>query len=191
MEWQVYLEQSIIEECYGINQKNKDYGESHYIGPYSADHSDDGSSEWASGYPHDAWRDLYKPYIQAYKSGASAPTIETEELVYWYRPTPKGVTCTNDTLQAPNGINLLSDSIFVATMLKEAATLTVTSGTNAAVSIDVPAGIVTSNVTMGVGEQTFVLSRDGQTILNGTGGLSIVDTCEKYNYNVYVGSVAA
>lgn len=79
----------------------------------------------------------------------------------------------------------------MATMLKEAATLTVTSGTNAVVSIDVPAGIVTSNVTMGVGEQTFVLSRDGQTVLNGTGGLSIVDTCEKYNYNVYVGSVTA
>lgn len=185
------LEQSIIEKYHEINQKNEDYGESHYIGPYSADHSDDGSSEWAAGFPHDAWRDLYKPYIQAYKSGASAPTIDTEEMVYWYRPTPKGVTCTNDTLPAPNGINLLSDSIFVATMLKEPATLTVTSGGNAAVSIDVPAGIVTSNVTMGVGEQSFVLSRDGQTILNGTGGLSIVDTCKTYNYNVYVGSVTA
>jgi glucan endo-1,3-alpha-glucosidase len=76
-------------------------------------------------------------------------------------------------------------------MLKEAATLTVTSGGNAAVSIDVPAGIVTSNVTMGVGEQSFVLSRNGQTILSGTGGLSIVDTCETYNYNAYVGSVTA
>lgn len=76
-------------------------------------------------------------------------------------------------------------------MLKEAATLTIASGGNAAVNIDVPAGIVTSNVTMGVGEQSFVLSRGGRTILSGTGGLSIVDTCETYNYNVYVGSVTA
>lgn len=111
--------------------------------------------------------------------------------MYWYRPTPKDVTCTSDSLPAPNGIDLLSDSIFVATMLKEAATLTVTSGSNAPVSIDVPAGIVTSNVTMGVGNQTFALSRDNQTILSGTGGLTIVDSCETYNYNVYVGSVTA
>ncbi|RAO73135.1 uncharacterized protein BHQ10_009147 [Talaromyces amestolkiae] len=153
--------------------------------------NDDGSSEWASGFPHDAWRDIYKPYIQAYKSGATTPTVDTEEIVYWYRPTPKGVTCTNDSLPAPNGIDLLSDSIFVATMLTKAATLTVTSGGNAAISVDVPAGIVTSNVTMGVGQQSFVLSRNGETILNGTGGLDIVDTCETYNYNVYVGSVTA
>ncbi|EED13937.1 glucan endo-1,3-alpha-glucosidase agn1 precursor, putative [Talaromyces stipitatus ATCC 10500] len=173
------------------NPKTEDYGESHYIRPYSAAHSEDGSSEWASGFSHDAWRDLYKPYIQAYKAGASSPTIDTEEIVYWYRITPKGVTCTNDTLPAPNGIDLLSDSVFVATMLKEAATLIVTSGGNEAVSIDVPAGITTSNVTMGVGKQSFVVSRGGQTVLNGTGELSIVDTCETYNYNLYVGSVKA
>ena len=77
-----------------------DYGESHYIGPYSANHSDDGSSKWAKGMPHDAWRDLYKPYIAAYKSGDSKPTITQEGLVYWYRPTPKGVNCPEDNMPA-------------------------------------------------------------------------------------------
>ncbi|KAJ5506348.1 hypothetical protein N7453_005305 [Penicillium expansum] len=147
-----------------------DYGESHYIGPYSAHHSDDGSSQWAADMPHNGWRNLFKPYIAAYKSGAKAPTVEADEVVYWYRPTPKGVVCTGDNLSAPMGAGMLSDSIFVTTMLTSPATLTVQSGNNAPVSIDVPAGIVTSNVTMGVGSQSFKVTRNGQTILSGQGG---------------------
>jgi glucan endo-1,3-alpha-glucosidase len=130
-----------------------------------------------------------KSYIAAYKSGAAEPTIDTEEVVYWYRPMPKAVTCSGDSLPAPNGINYLSDSIFVATMLKSPATLTVTSGSHAPVSIGVPAGIVTSNVTMGVGSQSFSVTRNGQTILSGAGGLDVKDSCTYYNFNVYVGSV--
>ncbi|CAI7644732.1 unnamed protein product [Penicillium glandicola] len=166
-----------------------DYGESHYIGPYSAHHSDDGSSQWAADMPHDSWRNLFKPYIAAYKSGAEVPTVEADEVVYWYRPTPKGVVCTGDTLSAPIGAGMLSDSIFVATMLTSPATLTVQSGNNAPVSIGVPAGIVTSNVTMGVGAQSFKVVRDGKTILSGRGGLEIKDSCVHYNFNVYVGSL--
>lgn len=166
-----------------------DYGESHYIGPYSAHHSDDGSAQWAENMPHDAWRNLFKPYIAAYKSGAKTPTVEADEVVYWYRPTPKGVVCSGDNLSAPNGADMLSDSIFVATMLTSPATLTVQSGDNAPVSIDVPAGIVTSNVSMGVGAQSFAVTRDGQTILSGQGGLNVKDSCVHYNFNVYVGSI--
>ncbi|RAH45992.1 glycoside hydrolase family 71 protein [Aspergillus brunneoviolaceus CBS 621.78] len=168
-----------------------DYGESHYIGPYAANHSDDGSSKWAKGMPHDAWRDLYQPYIAAYKSGAATPRIEKDSLVYWYRPTPKGVSCPEDNLGPPNGISMLGDSIFVATMLTSPATLTVTSGSNGPVRIEVPAGIVTSNVSMGVGPQTFTVSRNGQTILSGQGGLAVQGQCNRYyNFNVYVGKVA-
>ncbi|CAG8034747.1 unnamed protein product [Penicillium salamii] len=167
-----------------------DYGESHYIGPSEPNHSDDGSSQWATNMPHDAWRELYKPYIAAYKSGASAPTVEEDKLVYWYRPTPKGVVCTGDSLGAPNGISMLSDSIFVATMLTSPATLTVQSGNNSPVSINVPAGITTSNVTMGVGDQRFTLTRGGQTILSGRGGLTVQDHCTHYNFNVYVGLIS-
>ncbi|KAI3208006.1 CAZyme family GH71 [Penicillium roqueforti] len=166
-----------------------DYGESHYIGPYSANHSDDGSSQWAADMPHDGWRNLFKSYIAAYKSGAKAPIVEEDEVVYWYRPTPKGVVCTGDTLSAPLGVGMLSDSIFIATILTNPATLTVQSGNDAPVSIDVPAGIVTSNVTMGVGAQSFHVTRNGQTVLSGQGGLDVKDSCVHYNFNVYVGSI--
>jgi glucan endo-1,3-alpha-glucosidase len=162
-------------------------GESHYISGPQPNHSDDGSSQWAAGMPHDAWRRIMKPYIAADKAGASVPTVDTDGLVYWYRPTPKDTRCTNDTLPAPNGINLLSDVVFVTTMLTASATLTVTSGSLAPVSINVGAGIVTSNFTMGVGTQTFAVSRNGAKILGGDGGLKIASTCTTYNFNAYVG----
>lgn len=167
-----------------------DYGESHYIGPAEPHHSDDGSSQWANNMPHDAWRELYKPYIAAYKPGASKPSIEEDKVVYWYRPTPKGVVCTGDPLPPPNGVSMLSDSIFIATMLTSPATLTVQSGGNSPVSIDVPAGITTSSVSMGVGAQHFTVTRGGQTILSGQGGLFVQNTCTYYNFNVYVGSIS-
>ncbi|KAJ5383566.1 Glucan endo-1-3-alpha-glucosidase agn1 [Penicillium concentricum] len=181
--------QDPAEATTGPARSADDYGESHYIGPYSAHHSDDGSSQWAANMPHDGWRNLFKPYIAAYKSGAKAPTVEADEVVYWYRPTPKGVVCTGDTLSAPMGANMLSDSIFVTTMLTSPATLTVQSGNNAPVSIDVPAGIVTSNVPMGVGGQSFKVTRNRQTILSDQGGLAVKDNCVHYNFNVYVGSI--
>lgn len=140
--------------------------------------------------PHDAWRDLYKPYIAAYKAGASSPTVNEDKIVYWYRPTPKGVVCTGDSLPPPNGVSMLSDSIFVATMLTSPATLTVQSGGNAPVSINVPAGITTSSVNMGVGAQQFTVTRGGQTILSGWGGLFVQNSCTHYNFNAYVGSIS-
>ncbi|RAL06556.1 glycoside hydrolase family 71 protein [Aspergillus homomorphus CBS 101889] len=166
-----------------------DYGESHYIGPYQTNHNDDGSSEWAQGMPHDAWRDLYQPYIAAFKSGAATPRLDKDSLVYWYRATPKSVLCPQDDLRPPNGISMLSDSIFVATMLTSPATLIVTSGSNAPVRIDVPAGIVTSNVSMGMGTQKFTVSRNGQTIMSGQGDLAVQNQSRYYNFNVYVGKI--
>ncbi|PYI36396.1 glycoside hydrolase [Aspergillus indologenus CBS 114.80] len=166
-----------------------DYGESHYIGPYETNHSDDGSSEWAQGMPHDAWRDLYQPYIAAFKSGAAIPRIDKDMLVYWYRATPRSVLCPQDDLGPPNGISMLSDSIFVATMLTSPAILVVTSGSNAPVRIDVPAGIVTSNVSIGMGTQKFTVSRNGQTIMSGQGDLVVQNRSTYYNFNVYVGRI--
>ncbi|KAF7956672.1 hypothetical protein EAE96_004005 [Botrytis aclada] len=166
-----------------------DFGESHYISPAEPNHKDDGSSQWADGFPHDGWRIISKPYIAAYKSGASTPTVTEDQLVYWYRPTPKGITCTNDTLGPPNGREMLADDIFVTTLLTKPATLVVTSGDKTPVSVDVPAGIVTTNFTMGLGNQYFMVTRKGSPVLNGYGGLNIADKCEKYNFNAYVGSL--
>ena len=169
--------------------KGLDYGESHYIGPYSAHHSDDGASQWAKDFPHDAWRIIFKAYIAAYKSGAASPTVESDQLVYWYRPTPKDVACSQDPLGPPDGVEMISDSIFVTTLLTEPGTLTVTSGSNSPVSVEVDAGIVTTTIPMGVGAQSFAVSRGGEDVLGGDGELEIKDSCDFYNFNVYVGSL--
>jgi len=132
-----------------------------------------------------------KPYIAAYKAGASTPSVSEDQLVYWYRPTPWDVTCTGDSLGPPNGRELLADVVFATTLLTSPAQLTVTSGSNAPVTIDVPAGISTWNFTMGLGSQTFEVARNGATIMGGTSSLQITDTCVYYNYNAYVGSFNA
>ncbi|KAF3935590.1 hypothetical protein ABW19_dt0203796 [Dactylella cylindrospora] len=168
-----------------------DYGESHYIGPWEPNHKDDGSAQWAEGMPHDGWRIITKAYIDAYKAGASTPSVSQDSLVYWYRPHPKGATCTSDTLGRPNGADMLYDNVYVTTLLTSPATLIVKSGGNAAVTKSVPAGVFTSNFTMGIGAQTFTLQRNGQNLLSGTGGLEIKNTCATYNFNPYVGSLSS
>lgn len=44
------------------------------------------------------------PYGATYKAGASSPTVNTDEIVYWYYyccPTPHGTRWTNDPLGIP------------------------------------------------------------------------------------------
>jgi glucan endo-1,3-alpha-glucosidase len=132
-----------------------------------------------------------KPYIAAYKVGASAPSVAEDQLVYWYRPTPRDVSCSGDPLGPPNGRELLADVVFVTTLLTSPATLTITSGNKASVTINAPAGVLTWNATMGLGSQTFEVTRNGATILGGTSTLQITNSCVFYNYNAYVGSFNA
>lgn len=129
-----------------------------------------------------------KPYIAAYKSGADTPTVVEDELVYWYRPTPKGVQCSSDGVGVPTGVDLFNDVVFASTMLTAPAELTVTSGNQPPRTVSVEAGIHTFNFSMGVGDQKFSVSRGGQQIMGGTGGKAIADSCTTYNYNAYVGS---
>ncbi|KAL5342688.1 glycosyl hydrolase family 71-domain-containing protein [Aspergillus crustosus] len=183
-----------------------DYGESHYIGPLSSPHTDDGASKWVNDMPHDGWMDMSKPWIAAYKDGAtSVDSYITEDLlVYWYRPAPRDVDCdATDTCMVPanngsgnyfygrpNGWETMEDAVFVVTTLTAPATVTVNSGGNVEV-FDAPAGASAFKVPMGLGSQAFSLSRDGQTIASGISLLPIIDgcVCGLYNFNPYVGSL--
>ncbi|KAL4811619.1 glycosyl hydrolase family 71-domain-containing protein [Aspergillus spinulosporus] len=183
-----------------------DYGESHYIGPLSSPHTDDGASKWVNDMPHDGWMDMSKPFIAAYKDGAtSVDNYITEDLlVYWYRPAPRDVNCdATDTCMVPannasgnyfygrpNGWETMEDAVFVVTTLTEPATVTVNSGGNVEV-FDAPAGASAFKVPMGVGSQAFSLSRNGQVIQSDISLLPIIDgcVCGLYNFNPYVGSL--
>lgn len=129
-----------------------------------------------------------KPYISAYKRGISAPVVDTEKLVYWYRPHLKDLGCSGDNVGPPRGREYETDVVFVSTMLKEAAQLTVTSGSRGAVTVNIPAGFQTRNFTMATGQQKFAVSRGGQQLFGGTSPRDISGSCVIYNFNAYVGS---
>jgi hypothetical protein len=148
---------------------------------------------------------MSRPFIAAYKAKASSADnfISDEKLIYWYRPTHKSVNCdaTDTTMQgnpnnssgnffrgSPDGADSMEDSIFVVSLLKSAASLTVQSGDHSQ-EIQLSTGIGAYSVPMGVGKQKFTLTRGGKPILSGTSLKDISDTCVCgiYNFNAYVG----
>ncbi|KAJ5908733.1 hypothetical protein N7495_001415 [Penicillium taxi] len=183
-----------------------DYGESHYIGPLSSPHTDDGASRWANDMPHSGWLDMSKPFIAAFKAGASSPDkyITKDELIYWYRPAPRDVNCdATDTCMGPanngsgnyfegrpDGWQSMSDSVFVVSLLTAPASVTVNSG-GTVYNFDAPAGAYAQAVPMHIGTQVFSVSRGGKDVLSGTSLKPIIDGCQcgLYNFNAYVGTL--
>ncbi|KAM3515963.1 hypothetical protein MY11210_000503 [Beauveria gryllotalpidicola] len=184
-----------------------DYGESHYVGPLSSPHYDDGNSKWTNDMPHDGWLDLSKPFIKAYKAGAKSVDdfIDNEQIVYWYRRTLASLDCdATDTTSGrpannasgnyfegrPDGWQTMPDVVYVASFLKSPGTITVTSGGQARTE-NAPAGAHLFSVPAGVGRQTFGLSRGGATVMQETSLMDISNVCPcgLYNFNAYVGTV--
>lgn len=131
--------------------------------------------------------------------------ITGDQIVYWYRRTLKGLDCdatdttagrpaNNDSgnyfMGRPNGWESMDDVVYVATLLKEAGTLTVNSG-GQSVEKEVPAGANLIQVPAAVGSQTFSLSRNGKVVLEDKSLMEISNICPcgLYNFNPYVGTV--
>lgn len=151
---------------------------------------------------------MAKPFIAAYHAGAKTVDsyITSDQLIYWYRPTLRGLDCdATDTTMVPannasgnyfegrpDGWEDMEDSVFVVALLTSAGTVTVTSGGNTQ-SFDAPAGASAFQVDMQVGQQSFSLSRGSQTVLSGTSlkDISSICICGIYNFNAYVGSLPA
>lgn len=152
--------------------------------------------------PHNGWLDISKPFIAAFKDGATSVNkyITTDELVYWYRPAPRDVNCdATDTCMVPanngsgnyfmgrpDGWQSMQDSVFVVSLLQSAGNIQVNSG-GTFYSYDAPAGASARAVPMHVGVQAFGLSRNGQTVLSGTSLKPIINgcVCGLYNFNAY------
>ena len=52
--------------------------------------------------------------------------MQTDELVYYYRPTPKNAPCTDTVASQPTGFEYDDDDVFVIAMLASAGTVTIT-----------------------------------------------------------------
>ncbi|KAL7920140.1 glycoside hydrolase family 71 protein [Trichoderma austrokoningii] len=172
-----------------------DYGESHYVGPLSSEHSDDGSSHWANDMPHDGWLDLSKPFIAAYKNGDTnvANYITQDQVIYWYRRNLNSLDCdSTDSLGRPDGYQTLSDTVYVVTLLNSAGSITINSGGNSQ-TFNAGAGANIFTVNAALGQQTFTLTRNGANVLSGTSLMDITNVCAcgLYNFNAYVGTLPA
>ena len=150
--------------------------------------------------------DMAKPYIQAFHDRASSVDsyITEDQIFYWYRRNLRDLDCdaTDTTMEPadnstgnyfhgrPNGWETMEDSVFVVTMLTEAGELTVTSGDNTQTMV-AAAGAKAFAVDMGLGKQSFSLSRGGSEVLSGDSLMEITDVCPcgLYNFNPYVGSL--
>ncbi|THU93551.1 glycoside hydrolase family 71 protein [Dendrothele bispora CBS 962.96] len=185
-----------------------DYGESHYIGPLSSPHTDDGSSKWANDMRHTGWLEMAKPFIAAYKSGSSSVNsfITQDQLIYWYRITSKTLNCdSTDTTMGPapnasgnyfqgrpNGYDSMSDNVFVISLLTSPGTVTVISG-SIQYTFNATQGASAFSVPFGIGSQRFSLNRGGKQVMTATSLKPIQNTCPcgLYNFNAYVGTVPA
>ncbi|KAL2192789.1 glycoside hydrolase family 71 protein [Corynascus similis CBS 632.67] len=186
-----------------------DYGESHYIGPLSSPHYDDGNSKWTNDMPHNGWLELSKPFIAAYKNKDTSVDkyITQDQIIYWYRRTLGSLDCdATDTTAGrpanndsgnyfqgrPDGWQTLEDVVYVVTLLTQPGAITVSSG-GRVIEQEVSAGANILTVPAGVGKQQFSLSRGGQVVLQDTSLMDISDVCPcgLYNFNAYVGTVPA
>ncbi|KAJ7583371.1 glycoside hydrolase family 71 protein [Mycena floridula] len=185
-----------------------DYGESHYVGPLSSSHTDDGASKWVNDMPHGGWLDMAVPFIAAFHAGASTPDafIQNELITYWYRVAPRDLNCdsTDTTMQPasnssgnyfegrPDGYATLQDQVFVVAELKSPGTIQVNSG-DTVYTFNAPAGASAFSANFVVGPQTFSLLRGGSTVMSETSLKQISNTCTcgLYNFNAYVGTVPA
>lgn len=162
--------------------------------------------QWVNDMPHDGWLDIAKPFISAFKDGATSADsyVLSDELVYWYRPTLKSIDCdaTDTTMVTadnssgnyfegrPNGYEDMEDAVFVVAMLTEPGTITIQSGSNIQ-EYNAPQGISAYQVDMQVGKQQFFLARNGQTTMSAQSLKDISDVCPCgiYNFNAYVGTL--
>ncbi|KAL0572293.1 hypothetical protein V5O48_009675 [Marasmius crinis-equi] len=183
-----------------------DYGESHYIGPLSSKHTDDGASKWVNDMPHLGWAYLSKPFIAAYKASSPSvnPYVTSDQVIYWYRIIPKSLNCdSTDTTMGngnnasgdffrgrPNGYQTLADNVFVVSFLTSPGTVTVNSG-GTLYAFNAPQGASAFSVPFRVGSQRFALVRNGREVMGATSLKVIQNTCPcgLYNYNAYVGMV--
>ncbi|CAK5262322.1 unnamed protein product [Mycena citricolor] len=154
------------------------YGESHYIGPLSSPHTDDGGSK-----PHGGWLDMAKPFIAAFKAGLNCDATDTT--------MQSANNASGNYFQGrPNGFNSMADDVFVVLLLTAPGRAIVNSG-GKAYTFDAPAGASAFSVPFHVGSQAFSLERGGAQILSATSLKLIQNTCPcgLYNFNAYVGTV--
>jgi len=129
---------------------------------------------------HRAYGELTRYYIQWFKTGAP-PQIAKDALFYFYRTQPMAMKARNDPAGPVDWfLGPVADMIYVTTCLKDAAVLTVSSGSTR-LSYNLLPGLQHTRVPFQPGVQAFSLSRHGATFAS-TGGRDIITSAELYDF---------
>lgn len=117
-----------------------DYGESHYIGPLHDDGMtafDTGKTpfNYATGMPHDGWRQFLPYVIDTYKNGIA--TVTLEGLTAWYRLTPKDSPSCTDGGTTGNTASQLQYEFYPADIVEDKIFYTALLASEQGVSVSV------------------------------------------------------
>jgi hypothetical protein len=168
-----------------------DYPEASYIGPISTvqygtwGNAPNGVVDYdRRTYPHTAYGDLSKYYIQVYKTGNR--TVGQDKVYVFYRSYPKTLNCNDRTgMGKQQNADSMQDDIYVVTLLRSPANVVINSGSSSKTFENVPAGVSTSSIPFGLGSQNVQISRNGQTIGQKTFAKQITGSCDLYDANTF------
>jgi len=169
-----------------------DYPEGSYIGPVSStlQYGTFGTYNGVIDYdrrtfPHVAYGDLGKYFIDAYKNGNQS-TISQEKAYVFYRSYPKALSCSDKTGMGPQiNSQSMDDDIYVVTLLKSPANVVVNSGSNSKTFTGVAAGLSTNSFGFGLGSQSVSIVRNGATVAQKTFSKQITGSCDLYDANSF------
>ncbi|WVQ85464.1 hypothetical protein IAT38_007629 [Cryptococcus sp. DSM 104549] len=164
-----------------------DFGESSYIGPI-AGALPSGSEAFVNGFTHTGLLELTNYYATAFKTG-SYPTISDDQIFMWARPHSHDATASSDSIGKPTGWSYTEDYLYAVVLTTEAATVTLTSGSNTE-TFSVSAGLTKLKVALSAGSISGSIARSGSTVASYDAGsaFSYTTSPSTYNYNYFVGS---
>jgi len=174
-----------------------DYGESHYLRPVPSNTNTsapdyityaDSMDKYVVGANHNPWRIIAKYYISWWKNG-KAPAITADQVVFWYRLHPKGLTCSQSGVTI-SGASYPVDAVFAWALVSSTATITVTVGANTRTFTADGTGPVVQMVPFPPGlssvTPSVTITRNGKTVASASGSEPITGSCDWYNFNPVV-----
>ncbi|MEX0981495.1 MAG: endo-1,3-alpha-glucanase family glycosylhydrolase [Bacteroidales bacterium] len=165
-----------------------DMGEDTHWSPNPYSHLCPNKPTLAPMYSHAGFAELNKYYIQWWKS-YEKPEIEKDKLFFFHRnqfgdAIPLKESCPMEcSLKRP-------DWAYVTTMLPDSAMLIIHSGSKIT-EYDVPAGIHHWRGPLGLGDQRFLLVRNGETVIDVTSQMPVVEIPEYKSWSFYSGFAEA
>ncbi|KAB5596549.1 hypothetical protein CTheo_186 [Ceratobasidium theobromae] len=166
-----------------------DYAESHYIGDINPNvYLDSTVSQYVNGFVHAPWRIVADYYIEWYKNG-NAPVVTNDQIVFWYRSHPKGVSCSQG--DRPRNSQYPADAVFAVALLTNPATVTLDIGSNHW-QWNAPAGTSIGSVPFPSEDSQIPyiqIIRNGVRVKDGYGSVYVTNSCPIYNFNPFVGVI--